>query len=73
MKTRGYTKEKAIKNDMHHSVMSESETSECPECGCDWYGNKNQCGQGHRTCCNCYQEWWTDVIYPNAHNRIELN
>ena len=66
-KTRGYTEATAVKNGMHYE-----DEKQCPECGCPWYGNHNMCGEGHRTCCDCYQEWWTDIEYGHAVARREL-
>ena len=43
--------------------MEKQLTSCCPECGCAEYYNPNLCGDGHRTCKECDQEWWTDVTY----------
>jgi uncharacterized Zn finger protein (UPF0148 family) len=65
--TRGYTVKKAIEKG-----MSYSEKQHCPECGCPWFGNMNLCGEGHRTCCDCYQEWWTDIDYKSTVERREL-
>lgn len=65
--TRGYTESRARKEGMYYS-----ERYHCPECGCPWYGNKDNCGAGHRTCCDCYQEWWTDIEYAHAVPRREL-
>tara|TARA_R110000744_G_scaffold301066_2_gene410192 strand:- start:1211 stop:1429 length:219 start_codon:yes stop_codon:yes gene_type:complete len=64
---KGYTKILAIENGMHHS-----NEVHCPECGCDWYGNKNYCGDGHRTCVDCDQEYWTDIKYEETAERREL-
>ena len=57
----------AIDSGMHHS-----EDKHCPECGCPWYGNKNLCGDGYRTCYLCGQEWWEDVTYKHSAIRKEL-
>lgn len=65
--TRGYTEAKANQNGMHYE-----DEKQCPECGCPWYGNLNMCGEGHRTCCDCYQEWWMDIEYDHAVARREL-
>jgi len=61
------TLSQAIKAGMHYS-----ESLQCPECGCPWYGNKNDVGEGHRTCFNCFQEWWIDINYRNPAKRKEL-
>jgi hypothetical protein len=66
-KTRGYTERRAIDAGMHYS-----EEQHCPECGCPWYGNKDYVSEGHRTCCDCYQEWWTDIEYKHTVPRREL-
>jgi len=66
-KTRNYTEALAKKGGMHYST-----DRCCPECGCPWYGNKNDCGEGHRTCCDCYQEWWMDIDYEHQAPRREL-
>jgi len=66
-KTRGYTEAQA--ND---SGMEYSEDKQCPECGCPWFGNMNICGEGHRVCCDCHQDWWTDIDYDNPAKRREL-
>ena len=63
----GKTEEDAIEDGMHYS-----EDHECPECGCPWFANKDLCGEGHRTCYDCGQEWWEDVIYANATARRDL-
>ena len=52
--------------------MNYDEDKHCPECGCTWYGNKNLCGDGYRTCYLCGQEWWTDVTYEHSVARKEL-
>lgn len=59
--------EVATARGMHHS-----EDKHCPECGCPWYGNKNLCGDGHRTCYLCGQEWWAAVTYEHSALRKEL-
>ncbi|RLI68832.1 MAG: hypothetical protein DRP02_11855 [Candidatus Gerdarchaeota archaeon] len=69
---RGYTKTLAIENGMSRDTITEDKTKYCPECGCPWYGNINQCGEGHRTCCDCYQEWWTDIEYDEMPPLREL-
>ena len=66
-KTRGYTEARAKQSGMHYESKKH-----CPECGCPWYGNKDDCGIGHRTCCDCYQEWWTDIEYDHTVARREL-
>jgi len=71
-KLRGYTKAQAIKNGMSRDTRRNDQTTHCPECGCPWYGNINQCGEGHRTCCDCYQEWWADIKYDAAASLREL-
>jgi len=65
--TRGYTEKQA-----EEAGMKYSQDKQCPECGCPWYGNENNCGTGHRTCCDCYQEWWTDINYTTNVPRREL-
>jgi hypothetical protein len=64
---RGKTEADAIAAEMHYS-----DDQECPECGCPWYANKNLCGEGHRTCYDCTQEWWTNVSYTEPAQRREL-
>ncbi len=64
---RGYTEKQAKENGMHYS-----EDRHCPECGCPWYGNKNYCGEGHRTCCDCHQEYWLCIKYKDVADRREL-
>lgn len=66
-KTRGYTEAKAKQNGMHYE-----DDKHCPECGCPWCGNINMVGTGYRTCCDCYQEWWTDIKYDHTADRREL-
>lgn len=61
------TLQQAISAGMYHSY-----THCCPECGCDWYGNKNLLGEGSRECFNCGQEYWLDVKYTNPAERKEL-
>ena len=38
-------------------------TTECPECGCPEYLNKNLVGEGFRQCAKCGQDWWIDIDY----------
>lgn len=63
MTIRNYTETLAEKNGMSRDEDEGQPSSHCPECGCPWYGNKNQIGLGYRVCCDCYQEWWTDIKY----------
>jgi len=44
---------------------TDNKTSQCPECGCPDYLNKNLIGEGYRQCENCGQEWWTDIDYKD--------
>lgn len=64
---RGKTEHDAIKAEMHYC-----EENHCPECGCGWYGNKNYCGEGYRTCYDCGQEYWLDIKYTKPAERREL-
>lgn len=63
MGIRNYTEKRAIKNGMFRDNIPGAKTSHCPECGCPWYGNKNQLGDGYRMCCDCYQDWWIGIEY----------
>ena len=69
---RNYTESKAVSNGMARDDNSEQVTSHCPECGCPWYGNKNMLGDGHRVCCDCYQDWWVGIDYKNPAELREL-
>jgi uncharacterized Zn finger protein (UPF0148 family) len=66
-KTRGYTEKQAIADGMHYST-----DKHCPECGCPWYGNKDLLGEGYRMCCDCHQDWWTNIKYNNVADRREI-
>ena len=69
---RNYTELLAIKNGMNRELDLDQNCTHCPECGSPWHGNKNQCGEGHRVCCDCYQDWWTDIKYDSAAKLREL-
>jgi uncharacterized Zn finger protein (UPF0148 family) len=66
VKARGYTKEKALKNGMQREGNLAQNATHCPECGCPWFGNKNLIGEGHRVCCDCFQDWWVDIEYKHS-------
>lgn len=72
MDIRNYTEATAIKNGMSREHDLNQTTTHCPECGCPWYGNENHCGEGHRTCCDCYQEWWLHIKYTDPAELREL-
>jgi len=72
VKTRNYTEAQAIKGGMSREDDLDQNTTHCPECGCPWYGNKNMCGDGHRACCDCYQDWWVHIEYTNPSELREL-
>ena len=42
-----------------------SKTTACPACKCTWYGNKNLCGDGHRVCLECYQDYYINTDYKS--------
>jgi hypothetical protein len=69
---RNYTESQAIKSGMSRAKDYGGTTTHCPECGCPWYGNINMCGEGHRVCCDCYQDWWVNVKYDNQAQLREL-
>ena len=58
--------------DAKEKGMGYSRDQGCPECGSPWFGNKNMCGDGHRVCYVCHQDWWTDIEYKNIAKRQEL-
>jgi hypothetical protein len=64
---RGKTESDAVAGEMHYA-----EENECPGCGCPWYANKDYCGEGHRTCYDCTQEWWEDIAYNDRAPRRDL-
>lgn len=71
-KIRGYTEAQAISDGMSREVDSDEQTTHCPECGCPWFGNKNMCGDGHRVCCDCYQDYWLGIKYTDPAKLREL-
>lgn len=72
MKLKGYTEYLAIKNGMSREDDLDQNCTHCPECGCPWYANKNLLGEGSRVCCDCEQDWWTDINYENMPSVREL-
>lgn len=73
MSIRGKTKEQAINSGMERETDLEQNTTHCPECGCPWFGNKNMCGEGHRVCFDCYQDYYTNSSYSNPAKLRELD
>jgi hypothetical protein len=57
------TEDEAIVRGMSCYHESNEITNACPECSCKWYGNENLCGEGHRVCLECYQDYYTNVSY----------
>lgn len=71
-KIRDYTETQAKANGMEREVNLDQKTTHCPECGCPWFGNKNMCGEGHRVCCDCYQDWHTGISYDEPAKLREI-
>lgn len=72
MKALGRTEQQAKDSGMSREVDLDLKTTHCPECGCPWFSNKNFCGEGHRVCFDCYQDWWTDIDYESKAELREL-
>lgn len=72
MTIRNLTKQQAIEKGLSRETDDNLKTSHCPECGCPWFGNKNMCGEGHRVCGDCYQDWWINIDYEKVHELREL-
>jgi formylmethanofuran dehydrogenase subunit E len=72
MKIRNYTESEAIDNDMQREDDLNQDCTHCPECGNPWFGNKDQLGDGHRVCCDCYQDWWVGIKYRKQAELREL-
>ena len=72
MKIRNLTKKQALEKGLVRDSDANVKTSHCPECGCPWSGNINTCGEGHRVCGDCYQDWFTTINYEDAHEIREL-
>lgn len=66
------TEKVAIERGMERETDLSQNCTHCPECGCPWFGNKNLCEEGHRTCFNCYQEWYTHIDYGQCAPLKEL-